>query len=287
MQTKNYINESIPSLLVEKIPVQKHKLNEGISDYWNGLLLWRLWIYMAVADIRRRYRLTLIGPFWTTLSLAIFILCMSYLFATLWHNDIKTFMPYFSAGYICWILIATTITEGCTTFISAEGLLKQIELPYSTFAWVVVTRNFLVFLHQIFIFILVALVFQVQPTLNTLLIIPGLILFFFSASWLAILAGLLCARFRDAQQVVASLLQISIFLTPVFWPVNQLEPGMRTSILINGNPLYHYLSLIRQPMLGQAPEFISWVIVASIAILGWFITMNVLSKKYKSLIFWL
>lgn len=260
---------------------------EACLDYWAGFLNWSMWSYMAFADIRRRYRRTVIGPFWTTLSLAIFIVSMGLLFSMLWKTDIGTFLPYFSSGFICWTFIATIITESCTTFTSVEGLIKQVALPYTTFAWLVVARNFLIFLHQVVIYLCIALVFHVSFTLNTLLIIPGFILIFISASWLAILLGLLCARFRDAQQVISSLLQISMFVTPIFWPMSQLGSGFKSYLLINGNPLYHYVSVIRQPLLGVAPSMITWGFVIGMTILGWVFTMLVMSKKNKQLIFWL
>ena len=260
---------------------------DACLDYWAGLPNWSMWSYMAFADIRRRYRRTVIGPFWTTLSLAIFIVSMGLLFSMLWKTDIATFLPYFSSGFICWTFIATIITESCTTFTSVEGLIKQVALPYTTFAWLVVARNFLIFLHQVVIYLCIALIFHISFTLNTLLSIPGFILIFISASWLAILLGLLCARFRDSQQVISSLLQISMFVTPIFWPMSQLGSGFKSYILINGNPLYHYVSVIRQPLLGLAPSMITWVFVISMTVLGWVFTMLIMSKKNKQLIFWL
>jgi lipopolysaccharide transport system permease protein len=260
---------------------------EGFQDYKAGSLNWRMWSYMAFADIRRRYRRTLIGPFWTTLSLAIFIFSMGILFSILWKTDIKTFLPYFSSGFVCWTFIATLITESCVTFTSVEGLMKQVALPYTTFAWLVVTRNFLIFLHQIIIYICIALIFHIPFTTSTLLIIPGFILIFASGSWLAISLGMLCARFRDIQQIVTSLLQISMFLTPIFWPVSQLGTSFKSYIIVNGNPLYHFVSIIRQPLLGLAPSYISWTVVSAITILGWIFTLWMMSRNNKKLVFWL
>lgn len=260
---------------------------EALHDYFQGLMNWRLWVYMAFADIRRRYRRTLIGPFWTSLSLGIFIISMGFLFSTLWKMDIKTFLPYFGSGFVCWTFISTIIIDSCNTFTNAEGLLKQVPLPFGCFAWLTVARNFLIFLHQVIIYIGIALIFHISVTWYTLLVIPGFLLIFITASWLSILLGMLCARYRDMFQVINSLLQISMFVTPIFWPENQLGHGIKSYVLINGNPLYHYVSVIRQPLLGIAPSSISWICVITISFIGWILTMQVLSKKYRELVFWL
>lgn len=261
--------------------------NEVTQDYCQGFLNWRLWSYMAFADIRRRYRRTIIGPFWTTLSLAIFIISMGILFSALWKMDIKSFLPYFGSGFVCWTFVSSLITDGCSTFTSAEGLLKQINLPYSSFAWLIVARNFLVFLHQIVIFLGIALIFHVSINRYTLLMIPGFLLLFITGSWLTILLGMFCARYRDLQQVVSSLLQISMFVTPIFWPESQLGQGIKSYVLINGNPLYHYVSVIRQPLLGLAPSYLSWIVVSFSTILGLTLTLMLMSKKYRQIVFWL
>ncbi|PHQ78632.1 MAG: hypothetical protein COB66_08480, partial [Coxiella sp. (in: Bacteria)] len=76
-----------------------HNVMKGAHDYFNGLFYWKIWSYMAYASIRKRYARTVIGPFWTTLSVAIFIGIMGVLFSFLWHRNVKDFMPFFSAGY--------------------------------------------------------------------------------------------------------------------------------------------------------------------------------------------
>ena len=264
-----------------------NKAYEAIQDYWDGLLNFRIWWYLAFSDIRRRYRRTIIGPFWTTLSLGVFLTSMGFLFSMLWKIDTKVFLPYFSSGYICLTFISSIITEGCYTFTNAEGLLKQLAIPYSSFAWLVVARNFLIFLHQILVFIVVAIIFHIPTTKYTFFIIPGFIFSFVTASWLTILLGLICARFRDIQQLVMSLLQISMFVTPIFWPQSQLGSSFKSYLLINGNILYHYVSIIRLPLLGQAPSLMNWGVVSCVTLLGWAFTMFFMGSKYRKLIFWL
>ncbi|OGO90156.1 MAG: sugar ABC transporter permease [Coxiella sp. RIFCSPHIGHO2_12_FULL_42_15] len=260
---------------------------DTVADYFSSFKSWRMWNYMALADIRRRYRRTLIGPFWTTLSLAIFISSMGVLFSILWKTDIKSFLPYFASGFISWTFVSCIITEGCQTFINMEGLLKQISFPFAACAWLVVTRNFWIFLHQITIYIVIAFIYHVPLTRYTFLAFPGLILLFLTGSWVTMLLGSLCARFRDMHQVVISLLQISMFVTPIFWPEAQLGTGFKAYLIVNSNPLYHYVVVVRQPLMGQSPHLISWIIVSVMTVLGWLITMLVMSKNHRKLIFWL
>jgi hypothetical protein len=49
----------------------------GSEDLLHGLQRYDLWGRIGFMEIKRRYRRTLIGPFWSTISLAVFIAVMS------------------------------------------------------------------------------------------------------------------------------------------------------------------------------------------------------------------
>ncbi len=259
----------------------------GALDYFTASKKWSLWLYMAYADIRRRYRRTLIGPFWATLSIAIFISSMGVLFSTLWHREIHDYLPFFASGYITWIFFSTTLTESCTTFTAAESHMKQISLPYSFYAALVVSRNVMVFFHQLVVFLVVAFMFHIHVTPNTWLALPGFILLVLNCSWIAIALGLICTRLRDIQQIVISILQIAMFITPIFWSESQLGSGKVALLTINLNPMYHFVSVVRYPLLGEQAHLISWVADIVILLLGWTLTMISLGRNYNKLIYWL
>lgn len=262
------------------------QLGEALKDIIDGTKSYRLWVYMALTDIRRRYRRTILGPFWATISLSIFIGSMSFLFSYLWKTDIASFLPFFASGFIFWVFISTIIQESCNAFVSMESLLKQISFPYFTFAWVVLVRNLFVLAHHSLVFLLIMLFLKVPVNFNTFLFIPGILLISITSLWVSLLIGLICTRYRDLQQVIQSLLQISMFVTPIFWAPSQLS-GARAIVCLDSNPLYHFINIVRSPLLGQAPELKSWVVTGLITILGSLFTMSFFAKYRNRLIFWL
>lgn len=218
------------------------------DDIISGIRNWRMWGRLGWQETKRRYRRTIIGSFWTTLSLSIFIFTLGIVWAQLWKQDPKVYLPFLTAGMLAWWLVSTIITEGCSVFISAEALIKSMPFSYTVLACAVVWRNLIVFFHHLAIFVGVMVYAGVPVTLNTMLILPGLCLVSFNGIWVAILLGLMCSRFRDIQQIVASVLQISMFVTPIFWEPKQL--GDRFARFVDFNPLYHYVDIVRSPLLG-------------------------------------
>jgi lipopolysaccharide transport system permease protein len=99
------------------------------------------------------------------------------------------------------------------------------------------------------------------------------------------LLGAVCARYRDIQQLVINLLQISLFLTPIFWSADQLKG--RAPILAELNPLYHLIAIVRDPLLGKYPDALHWIVVTAITLFGWTLTIYVMSKFRHRIVYWL
>ena len=81
-------------------------------------------------------------------------------------------------------------------------------------------------------------------SLVALLAIPGFALVVLCLSWLAFFFGIVCTRYRDLPQIVASVLQVGFYFTPIIWmPV--LLPERLGANLLNWNPFYHMLEVMR------------------------------------------
>lgn len=284
----SYATDQLNTKLVTKMGMQLQTNSDyflALQDMFNGITNYKFWSYMGFAEIGRRYRRTLIGPFWTTLSLGIFIGCMGPMLSILWHTNPKEFLPYFCAGYITWTLIQSIITEGCNNFISATPFIRQVPIPYTTYACIVTWRNLIVFAHHIVILLLVFLYAHLTLNINVLFLIPGLGLIFFTGTWVSIFLGMICTRYRDIQQVISSMLQLAMYITPIMWQPDQLG---KLAKVINGiNPLYHFICIIKQPLLGASPDPINWIYTILFSLIGAICTLLLLAKNYRKLVFWL
>jgi ABC-type polysaccharide/polyol phosphate export permease len=98
------------------------------------------------------------------------------------------------------------------------------------------------------------------------------------------LTAVLCLRFRDFQQMVASILQVMVFVTPVFWQVNQIQ-GKR-AIIIHANPLHHMVEVVRQPLLGAMPSSMSYLVCVGCAVVGWLLAFKLFARKRHRLAYW-
>jgi ABC-type polysaccharide/polyol phosphate export permease len=256
------------------------------GDLVAGLMKYELWGRIGWLDVKRRYRRTAIGPFWSSLTLAFYTLSVGLVGAGLFKQDISKYLPYLSSGMIVWTLLSTIILESCTLFVQGNALFKNVRFEYSILAYALVWRNFLIFCHNMMIFFALVLVLQ-RELLSEMLIfvIPGLFLVLVNGIWIALLVGLLCLRYRDIQPIVQTLIQICMLVTPIFWVADNLQGTMRF-VFVQFNPIYRLIDVVRAPLMGQMPTAATYFAVGLITVAGWALTFVMFHRFRKRISYW-
>jgi ABC-type polysaccharide/polyol phosphate export permease len=257
------------------------------DDIRDGLKSWRIWWMLAYQDIKLRYRRSILGPFWLTISMAITIYSMGYLYAHLFHIELAKYYPFLVAGMLGWSLISTIVLEYTDGFLSSEGLIKQIKLPYSLHIHRIICRNIIIFFHNILVIIPILIIFHetAKVNLNTLLLIPGLLIIYINAISYGLVLSMIGVRYRDISQIIKSLIQVAFFITPVMWGPEVLGP--KNQFIVDANPFYAFLELIRQPLLGHAPTLKNIVMVVAVTLFGFLISAKIFSSFRARIIYWL
>lgn len=258
----------------------------GLTDLMLSLSKIELPLYLAYSDIRQRYRRSSLGPFWITISTGVMIGSMGVIFGTIFKSPMSEFFPFLAAGLILWNFVSAVLNESCTVFCAAEPIIKQLPIPLFSHIIRMIARNFYIFLHNLIIFPIVLLVVKGAIGLNDLLFIPGLAILILNLGWVSLLLGIVCARFRDLQQIVASILQILFYVTPIIW-LPSLLPARASVMIISSNPLFHLLQIVRAPLLNQIPDIISWIVSLSMAAAGWILSLFIFTKFRNKIAYWL
>lgn len=229
---------------------------QAIDDVRDGARLWRLAWTLGWLDIRLRYRGSMLGPFWLTISTGVMVAALGVLYAKLFKMDVREYLPFLALSQVLWAFISTLVSEACTAFTQAEGVIRSVRMPLFVFALRTLVRNVLVLLHNIVVIVVVFAIFAIWPGWHAVLIIPGLLLWLLDSLALTLMLGGLCARFRDINPIVASVMQIAFFVTPVIWKPEQLGDYQFTLPL---NPFFDLLEIVRAPLLGDPLSGTTWV----------------------------
>jgi lipopolysaccharide transport system permease protein len=253
-------------------------------DIIDGLANIRLWSMLGWRDIKQRYRRSTLGPLWVTISMALMISGLGAVYGVIFKTPLATYLPFLAAGLITWEFVSRCINEGCLAFLQLEGLIKQIRLPMTIHVASTIWKNAIVLVHNAIVYIVVALIFGVNPGWEVLWIFPGFLLLFLNLTWIILLLAILCTRFRDVPQLVQAVVNIIFFVTPVFWSPT-LMPDR--AILVQANVFYHMIDVIRSPLLGVSPDPTSWVFLIAMLIIGWGSTFLLFTKFRRRITYWL
>ena len=250
--------------------LNSNQLNKAVADLINGWQARELWITMGLHDTRQRYRRSFLGPFWITISMGVMVAAIGLLYGKIFKQNLAEYLPFLCCGYVSWGLISGLILDGTRSFIAAETMIRQITAPISIYVYRSVWTNLITFAHNIWIYVIVALWFGVNPGWAGLLLIPALVIVLINGMWVGLLIGLFGVRFRDVPMVVQSVVQVLFFVTPIIWRPEML-PGR--AVLLNLNPFYHFVEIIRGPLLGRIPSPENWAAVVLVTLIGWGVAM--------------
>jgi len=105
-------------------------------------------------------------------------------------------------------------------------------------------------------------------------------------AWIMLILAIVCSRFRDMTQVMTNILQVLFYATPIMWMVKTLPEHVSRGF-IEWNPFFHFIQLVRGPLLGEAPEPMSWLVTISIAVIGWLFAIVFFGRYRWRVAYWL
>lgn len=227
------------------------RLQLAFADLKDGLQLWRLIWALAFSDIKLRYRGSALGPFWLTISTAVQIASMGFIFADLFHMNIHTYLPYLAISQIFWNYLNMIVNDAGICFTQSDSLIKGTRMPFTVHAIRSVLRNTIILFHNVVIIIPLYIIVGVHISLFAALSIPSLLLWIVNGYAVSLLFGAMCARFRDVPQIIMSLMQVAYFATPIMWLPSIIRGHAFAERLIHLNPFFYIMEIIRNPLLGM------------------------------------
>lgn len=254
-------------------------------DLVDAFKSWRIWLLLAWHEVKLRYRRSTLGPFWITISMAITIYTMGILYGHLFKMDLAVYYPFLATGILGWNLISLIVNDATMTFVNADQFIKQMKQPYLFFLFQSVTRNFIIFFHNILVLVPLILFFHLKINPYTLFIIVSLLILWVNAVSYSTILALLGTRFRDIPILVASLIQVVFFLTPIMWSPTILP--VRYHYIIDLNPFAQFMELFRNPLLGIIPSYYTLITTLGLTMLGIISAFIIFSRYRGRIAYWL
>ena len=225
----------------------------------------------------------MLGPFWITLSACVLIGGMTLVNLSLFKVNISEVMPWIAIGIITWNYISTTIEESLALFEDQKLLNVRIS-PFELVA-INVSKNIIIFFHNLVIIIPVIIFFKLPITFNYIYLIYALTIFLINSFSFSILFGFLCLRYRDFILIIKNLLFLLFLMTPIFWIPANLNNNRIA--LADYNILFQIIQTIRDPLLGNALSIYCITMTSIFTLLISLIAFFVYKTNKNKIVFWI
>lgn len=257
---------------------------DGISDVVIGAKNSRVWFSLSYFDVSQRYTRTTLGPLWSTLSLGLIIFFLGIIYSTIFMQSIDSYLPYFGIGLIIWTFFSAIVNEACSSFITAEAIIKQMRLPLSIHIFRMVSRNVILLFHNLVIIPVILIYFNIVPQFNLLGLLFSIACVITASIGLGLFFATFAARFRDVTFMTGSAVQLIFFATPIIW---KPESAGARSWVFEYNPVYYLIELFRAPLLGYAIPDKAYTITCLFALFCIVIGVFTFCKFRPKIAFWI
>jgi len=260
-----------------------------LKKYLQGIWKSRyFWIHLSFSDLRSRWRRSFFGILWTIIQPLGMTLLLAFVFGKIFKVEIREYAPYILSGMVIWEFITASTIGGALAFVQADAYIKQCNHPLAIYTLRIVFTNTMVLCLSSLSLVLWVLIVMPEnfswSWLAALTIFPVLGLI----AWpLATFLAYIAARFRDLPHALGLILQAMWFVSPIYFEAKIFRGGDLHG-LVDYNPIFHMLEIVRAPLLhGAWPTLENFIYCfGSVAIL--FTCAILLGKRAeKKVIFYL
>jgi len=219
---------------------------------------------LVVRDLKARYRGSVLGFFWSFVNPLLLLLIYTFVFTVVLPGthtkDLEPYALFMFCGILPWTWFSSSLLEASTVLISSGNLIKKVLFPAEVLPIVTVLANMVHFLLGLPILVGFLIYFR-QPINATDLVWFPVIVFtqLLLTVGLALIVSALTVHFRDLKDLLANLITLWFFATPIIYPMQlaaQVGQGLSKRVL-DLNPFTH-LAISYQEILFYDGPFGHW-----------------------------
>jgi lipopolysaccharide transport system permease protein len=235
---------------------------------------------LVVRDLKARYRGSVLGFFWSFVNPLLLLLVYSFVFTVIMPamhpEELRPYGLFFFCGILPWTWFSSSLNESANVLLSGGNLIKKVLFPAEVLPIVTVLANMVNFLLGLIILAVFLVYYQRPLDPVELLWFPAIVVVqFILTLGLSLLLAALTVHFRDIKDLLANLMTLWFFSTPIIYSMQMAPERMRW--ILNLNPMTHLVISYQEVLFFVGPhghwKWLVAVFVLSIAIFfgGYFV----------------
>ena len=250
--------------------LQKKNLNFYIYDI----------IYeLTKKELKVRYKHQLFGYIWSIANPLAFSLVYYFVFQHILGTRREDFALFLITALLPWQWISNSVGTSPFAFISNKSLIKKTNFPRNLISLVVVLQDMIHFFLAIPVILGFLFFYNKMPSFNWIIGLPLIgIGQFIIVYGLCLSIATLNLFLRDMSNIVNILLQVSFYLSPVLWDLEQLPAKFHKYLVVN--PFAYCLLSWRSLFLNNIIDYKSLLVTYVIGIILFLISYIIYKKLH-------
>ena len=220
--------------------------------------------HLVAKELKVRYRGSVLGFFWTFLNPLMLLSVYALVFSVYMRIDMPHYAAFMFVGLLPWIWVHQSLIYGTNSITESESLVTKVTFPLQIMPTVKVTAALINYVLGLPV-LLGFLILEGVALKWTMLFLPLVL----AAAWLfvwglALILATINVFFRDVQYIMANLLTLWFFVTPILYPLEKVPEAYR--FLIRLNPLTLLMAAFQDILFyGRPPD---WTGLITLALTG-------------------
>lgn len=195
-------------------------------------------------DFKKKYKRTILGMLWSVLSPLLMLLVMKLVFTQFFGRTTPHYTTYLFAGTLLFSFFNESTSQGMTSLMGNAAIFSKVNIPKYLFLLSKNVQTLINFAITLFVFFVFCILDQITFTWKFILLLyPILCLVLFNLGIGMILSALF-VFFRDIQYLWAIFTQMLMYMSAIFYNIDQYDPFIQNLFLLN--PMYLHIRYFRK-----------------------------------------
>jgi ABC-type polysaccharide/polyol phosphate export permease len=222
---------------------------------------------LVARELKARYRGSVLGFFWSFVNPLLLLLVYTFVFTVVlpggWDEKLGPRALFLFCGLLPWTWFSSSLIESSNILIVGGNLIKKVMFPAEVLPIVSVLANLVHVLFGLIILVVFLVYYKAPLQVSELAWFPAVVLVqLLLTLGLALILSAMTVHFRDIKDILANVLTLWFFATPIIYPISQLNDPLSgtpawAKTLIDLNPFTH-LAISYQEILFYNGPFGHW-----------------------------
>jgi lipopolysaccharide transport system permease protein len=192
-----------------------------------------LWV-LVEKEMKAKYKVASLGYIWSLAQPLASVMIFYFVFKIVVHINIENYPLFLIIGLFAWQWFAVAVNNSLTSLVYNASVIKKINFPRELIPISIVAVEMLHFIMTVPVLLSAMFFCGVKPHVNAIFLFPFVLLlqFLFTVA-VCLFVSAVNLFFRDLERLVAVLMMLLFYLTPVVYVLDMVPVELKHYVLLN------------------------------------------------------